>query len=211
MARARRHEPTQPRNPRQLTIDQHVHSKACIKRFADQEGLVHVVRAGTRKSFPTTPDNPVFCAKRVWDQHLEQGLFRHVEQVFQNEVRSVLGRGDRGRSPCGHRLRLDLAIRGSLADTPPEDIVLRDLKNGPRDLTKQQEEIIESKHGAFTRGSSLPARFAAFMDATRGHDFNMLRLDGVRWGVLRTVGCRGFLCPGAPAGQLYIPWHRRRP
>lgn len=203
MGRGRRHEPTQPSNPRRLTIDQHVHSRACIARFADAKGLVHVVRAGTVKAFPATPDNPVFCVKRVWDEHLEHGLFRQVEGAFQNALASVLEQAtvvDHGAITAYASI---WQIRATLGERRLEDVVLHGV---PREqLTKDQEEIIEKKHGAFTRDGSLPSRFAAFLDATRGHNFNMAQLASIRWGVLRTREGPGFVCPGSPARELYIP------
>ena len=77
MAAKRRHEPTAPQNPHRLTLAQHVHSRACIERFSDANGVVSVLRPGTREAFPAKSDTPVFCAMRVWDQHFEQGGLEH--------------------------------------------------------------------------------------------------------------------------------------
>jgi hypothetical protein len=203
MAERRRHEPTKPKNPRRLTIEQHVHSSACIARFADADGRVAIVRPGTRTAFLGASDNPIFCAKRVWDQHLEHSLFRQVEHAFQNEVASILDRA----TVVSHQAVTAYAsiwqIRAQLAGQPPEDVVLNGIPS--EHLTKDQEEILEKKHGAFTRGGSLPGRFVAFFDATRGHDINMAKLGDVRWAVLRATARPGFVCPGSPAGELYVP------
>jgi hypothetical protein len=126
-----------------------------------------------------------------------------VELAFQHEVASILERA----TVTDHRAITAYAsiweIRAQFACRPPEDVVLRGISSGP--LTKDQEEIIEGKWGAFSRRGSLPGRFAASIEATREHDFNMTRLGSVRWGVLRTSDCPGFVCPGSPAGELYIP------
>jgi hypothetical protein len=199
----RRHEPTQPSNPRQLTIDQHVHSRACVERFTDAEGLVRVVRAGTTTSFRATPDNPVFCVKRVWDERVEHGLFQQVESAFQNALSAVLERGTVDDHDAITAYASIWQIRAQLGERPPEDVMLNGVP--AERLTKEEEEIIEWKRGAFTRDGALQGRFAASIHATRSHDFNMVQLAAVRWGVLRTKDRPGFVCPGAPAGAPYIP------
>jgi hypothetical protein len=72
-----------------------------------------------------TPDNAVFCTKRVWDEHLEHGLFEQVERAFQSEVVSIVARG----TVVDHQAVTAYAsiwqIRAQLADTPLEDVVLR--------------------------------------------------------------------------------------
>jgi hypothetical protein len=206
MAGRRRHEPTKSKNPRQLTLYQHVHSKACIDRFADTEGRVAVVRPGDQRSFLVKPDNAIFCAKRVWDERLEHGgLVRRVERAFQNEIDTVVDRGTVSDYRAITEYVSIWQIRGRLADKPPDDVVLHRLSHSSERLPKDQEETIEAKHGAFERGDSIPGRFVASMEATRDHDINMSQLGGIRWGVLRAKGEHHFVCPGSPAGELYVP------
>jgi hypothetical protein len=90
MARRRKPEPTQRGNPWQLTIGQHVHSRWCISQFADENGLVSVLRRGQSKPFPAKPENQIFCAQRAWDETLERGLLAKVEHAFHTTVASTL-------------------------------------------------------------------------------------------------------------------------
>jgi hypothetical protein len=204
MVRKRRHEPTQPTNPRQLTIAQHVHSRWCISQFADEDGCVAVLRDGHSTAFRAKPDNDIFCAKRVWDQNLEQGLFSQVERAFHAVVERTLAIG----SVVDHRAVTEYIsiwqIRARLANEPPDDVVLNGIRGSA--LTKDEEEILEKKRYAFARpGGVMPGRFSAFPDALRSHDVTMSRLTDVRWGVLRTKDCAGFVCSDHPANELYIP------
>lgn len=204
VAKRRRHEPTQPRNPHRLTIGQHIHSRACVARFADTSGRVAVVRRGNMaSSFPASPDNSIFCAKRVWDQRVEHGLFCKIEAAFQEEVESILQLGTVRNHRAVTAYVSIWQIRAQLAERPPKDVVLHGIPS--ERLTKDQEEILERKHGAFTRGGSLAGRFAASVDATRGHDIIMSSVGDARWGVLRATEGAGFVCPGSPSGELYIP------
>ncbi|MEI9948239.1 MAG: hypothetical protein WDO74_04495 [Pseudomonadota bacterium] len=204
MIRRRKHEPTQPKNPRQLTIGQHIHSRWCINKFADDAGRVAVLRQGQPTPFLTKPDNDVFCAKRVWGQNLEEGLFSKLEQAFHSAVEGILATG----AVVDHRAITEYVslwrIRAQLAEEPPDDVVLNGISGSS--LTKDQEEIVEKKGGMFARdGGVVPGRFGAFLDALRKHAIAMSGLGGIEWGILRARDCAGFICGDRPGNDLYIP------
>jgi hypothetical protein len=52
-----RGEATQPGNPRALTNNQHIHSRASIARFRDERGLVTVLRRFDPKLIDVKPGN----------------------------------------------------------------------------------------------------------------------------------------------------------
>jgi len=198
----REYEPTQPKNPHQLTVNQHIHSRACIKRFADSSGRVAVVLAGATAAIFANPKDAVFCALRVWDEGLEHGLFERVEGAFQKEVRALLRDG----SVTDHKAISEYysiwQIRVQLNDNPVGDAIVGVAE---REISKDEEEMLEKKRVSFIRDRSVPGRFVARPIAVRQHNKNMLSLGGVRWGVLKSPNGPGFVCPGTPDGQPYIP------
>jgi hypothetical protein len=199
----RKPEPTLPGNPRELTINQHVHSRWCISQFADHDGVVSVLRRERSAPFPAKPDSQIFCAQRAWDEKLEHGLFAKVEQAFHAVVTSTLS----GASIAPHHAVSAYVaiwqIRSNFALQPPEDVTLAGVNSAA--LPKDKEEILEKKGCLFARGSIVPGRFGAYISALRAYDLAMRALKEVRWGVFRSSGVAGFICPDRPKNELYIP------
>lgn len=199
----RRHEPTQPGNPHQLTLRQHVHSRACIARFADGAGRVLVRKHGA-SAFLANADNDIFCAKRVWDQGSEANFFRKIEETFQVEVDRAISTGAiRNHSAFSAYFSI-WHTRAALAAAPPEDLVLNGLTPEPY-LTKAQEEILESKHAGYARGNVVLGRLAARLDAVRLHDMNIGELGDQRWDIICSPECCGFICSDEPPSWPHIP------
>jgi hypothetical protein len=70
-------------NPHRLTVNQHVYPAWSIERFADTTGKVEVWLRRSDKTFRASPDNPLFCARRTWDQRAESGYMKAIEDEFQ--------------------------------------------------------------------------------------------------------------------------------
>ncbi len=77
-------------HPYRLTVRQHTFPRASIVRFANSSGRVHVYKVGAKQSFLAAPDGALFCAKRVWDQHAEEGSASNIERPFQRLARAIL-------------------------------------------------------------------------------------------------------------------------
>ncbi len=199
----RRPEPTQPGNPHQLTLRQHVHSRACIARFADGAGRVRVRKRGA-PSFLANADNDIFCAKRVWDQGSEANFFKKIEETFQAEVDRAISAGVIRNHSAFSAYSSIWRIRAALAAAPPEDLVLNGLSPDPY-LTKAQEEILESKHAGYARGNIVLGRLAARLDAVRFHDMNMGELGDQRWDIICSPEPCGFICSDEPPSWPHIP------
>lgn len=82
------HKKPQKGNPHKLTIDPHIFPKACISRFAGQDGTVHI-RKKSGDDLQLDPDNLFFCARRLWDQKTEAVLMKSIENRYQDLVRRV--------------------------------------------------------------------------------------------------------------------------
>jgi hypothetical protein len=195
-------EPPQPGNPHELTRRQHVHSATCIARFADKSGRVWVRRKQGPAAFPANQNNPVFCADRAWDERTEKGLFRKIELAFNKEANNIV----RTRRVVSHRAISEYVaiwqIRADLSSAPGPDLQLAGIEG--TDLTKEQEETLESKHGAFVRAGGVPSRFSAGLSALIQFDKAMSILGTVTWGVIRTKS-KVFICPDTPGHSTSFP------
>ncbi len=214
MARKRKSEKTLGGNPNRLTLKQHVHSAAAIRRFRDERGCVAVLRKAGGSFYRTDERDMAFCATRVWDERFERTI-RKTERLFQEECTIVSLAGD-----VQHHERITdywalWNTRADLRENPPEDAELAGITGSPP-LTKKQEENIEAKSGAFTRERHLPGRFVASMQAVRHQDiyrallhtelgpyrWGVQRLGTVEWGVLRVTGSARLVFPDRPIGLL---------
>lgn len=70
-----KYEKTQKGNPHQLTINQHYFPARSIERFVRPDGRVDVHYIKNSKNFQVKPNNPIFCARRAWDQRVESSLY----------------------------------------------------------------------------------------------------------------------------------------
>jgi hypothetical protein len=72
-----------PGNPHGLTINQHIFPRSGIARFENRDGRVQVRRtAAYQRIFTVKPVDPMFCAKRVWDQRTETLHSRSIETNY---------------------------------------------------------------------------------------------------------------------------------
>lgn len=74
-------EHTQKGNPYQIAINQHIHSKHCIKQFCGQAGLVDVHEVATGKVSKAKLKASVFYTKRAWDDVTEKSRTADFEQA----------------------------------------------------------------------------------------------------------------------------------
>lgn len=201
------HEPTQPGNPHQLTVAQHVHSRWCIAKFADGAGNVGVLRRGATKPFPTAPENKVFCAMRAWDQPTEEGIFKSVEGAFHAEVDATLRDGTVNDHDVVSRYFAVWEVRCRFREDPPTDEALSGISE--QILTRDEQEILESRWLRFVRGNAMPGRQVAGLRAIRLIDHYMWCNKGLRWGLARSSSLPGFICPDRPASTAFIPIDRK--
>jgi hypothetical protein len=79
----RRLERPQKGNPRQLTVKQHVWPFESIRRFSNSQGVVCLCDKRRDKTRLAKPNDPLFCARRVWDQRAETRYMKRIEDAFQ--------------------------------------------------------------------------------------------------------------------------------
>lgn len=85
-----KNEKPQKGNPHQLTVNQHCFPVASIARFADSDGCVEVKLLKHNKCEKFKPNNPLFCAKRMWDQRAESGYMKEIEDKYQELTESIV-------------------------------------------------------------------------------------------------------------------------
>ena len=157
-----KHEKPQKSNPNKLTIKQHVLPVMNIRRFANPSGRVslHDVARGITRSAKPTDD--IFCARRAWDQRAEVGYMKAIEDAFQGLVAPILE---------GTKIDIQDAdavtasnfyalwyMRSRRRELPDQEIQLQGISGGSG-LTKNEEEVVESKGGIFARADGkMPAR-----------------------------------------------------
>ncbi len=79
-----------------MTVNQHVFPKASLERFVNASGKVEVCRQGNR--FLVNPEDPTFCARRVWDQGSEEA-YLSWEASFQELAERIVANPNACLSP----------------------------------------------------------------------------------------------------------------
>jgi hypothetical protein len=93
----------------------------CISQFADGTGCVSVLRRAKPTPFDARPENVIFCALRVWDEQLEHGFFKKIEDAFHAEVGEILRRGTVQDHTAVNRYLAVWELRSRLKETPLKD------------------------------------------------------------------------------------------
>jgi hypothetical protein len=190
-----RHEKPQKGNPHKLTIKQHVHSAACVARFADVHGRVAVKRHDRADMFLAQPRGDTFVAMRAWSQRLEHGLFRKVEDDFQAAIDTALNGGPVDHATVTNYLII-WAIRDHFNCLGRDSVQLLGVAGDT--LTKDQEEILDKKGAMFVRSNGqVPAHLSLDLRAWQLFDSNREMLAGARWRVGTTPAGMALACPDA--------------
>jgi hypothetical protein len=154
-------ERTQPKNPNQLTLKQHVFPSRSIERFRNQNGRVSVYDIPRRQVRLRAPNDILFCARRAWDQRAEAGYMKQIGDRFQEIVRPIIdGQATTiaaEEKPAIDRLFALWYMRARYRELDAQEILLVGITGS--ELTKAQEENLEKNGYTFTRkGGKLPAR-----------------------------------------------------
>lgn len=84
-----RSEKTQPGNPHQLTLRQHVFPARSIQRFCENGGvdLIDLVRGLRRRA---GPGDSILCADRARGHFAEAGWMKKIEDVFRAVAEQII-------------------------------------------------------------------------------------------------------------------------
>lgn len=201
-------EKPQKGNPHQLVIKQHVFPVASIERFAALDGCVRVVLLKCGEIKRLKPNNSLFCAQRSWDDSIERGRIKKIEDKFQVIASRLVG---------GHILVVDDVDNDALNEfyaiwslrfhrraNPISDVVIN-IVSPSKNYTKDQLEKLE-KHGIIgvRPDGSLPGRQIAGVQLSLDIDRMRNSMANVRWGVLRSENAE-FLVPDNYFNAAIIP------
>ena len=202
-------EKPQKGNPHGLTVMQHTFPRTSITRFAESDGRVSVLHIPTKKQLSLRPVDQLFCAKRVWDQSAEEGFMKKIEDAFQSLADAIVDGRVKRIGMFEESIVNDFFalwnIRAHKKLHPIADQALNGIVALERDLTKDQQEILEKGHVLFIRPDlKMPGRQIAGIKIRMNLDMLRKQLVGAQWGIL--TACEGeFLVPDISSGIRIVP------
>jgi hypothetical protein len=199
-------EKTQAGNPHRLTVRQHVFPAKAIGRFVGTDGKVAVRHIRAENEFRLFPDNELFCAERCWDQRAEAGYMRSIENDFDQLSIEVLGglrKLNCKQSSLATRFFALWHFRSHYRPQPVADRPINGIVE--EGLSKNEEELLESKHVSFLRSDQMmPGRMVTGLHIQILIDQAAKQLQDVSWGVV-TSGEGEFVLPDTFGGSTIVP------
>jgi hypothetical protein len=171
---------------------------------------VSVLRKGLRQPKKLAPQNPIFCARRAWDQRSEAGYMRHIEDRFQALADRIVD-GNRSLSEPDCKVVTQFYAlwrhRAIQRDTREADAPIRGLL--PENLSEDQREIIE-RNGYIVVDAvgAIPGRMMGGLRIQSGIGQLVSQLSGTRWGVAEASQGE-FLVPDQFGQFLAVPLNPR--
>lgn len=177
------YEPTMKRNPRKLTVDQHFHTAHAISKFYDNDGKVEMKMVGSEGIERRHKRAKIFCTKRTWDQRAEHGYMLDIETAFHDELDNLKEFSDRNHEALS-RYHLLRRLRHQFHQADCQDLVLNGVTGSG--LTKEQEEIVESKGGAFFRDEGVVvSRLVSGLEIQISLDCFWHNYSHIKWGLIQ--------------------------
>jgi hypothetical protein len=200
-----KHQPTQPGNPRQLTINQHVMPRSSIARFTDGD-VVEVVSLQYDAVKARHPGHEVFCVKRLWDQKAETIGSRQIEGAYQ-QIADAAVNGCRTFTKEQHEAITEMFFlwkaRFETKGEDREDIYANGITGSALDL--DQQEILESKGVMFMlEGGRMPRRFMNGIGLRMRIDYDRIHSGSINWGILEAIEGE-FIVPDTTGSVRLMP------
>lgn len=184
---------------------QHVFPARSIARFVDAAtGGVQLQRLPSAAIRSAKPRDVIFCAKRAWDARAERGYMKAIEDEFQELAEriiagatSVIEPVDKGKIDRFFAL---WRLRAEHRDATSGAVQFQGITG--EDLTRDQEEILESKGVFFVRrDGTMQGHRMRGIEIQIAIDRAAEGLSSMRWGVIRTLG-RQLVVPDQPTIPL---------
>jgi hypothetical protein len=188
-------EKPQKKNPHELVIRQHVLPSKSIFRFVDSTRRVSLHDKARGKVRPAKPNDPMFCAKRAWDERAEAGYMKGIEDAFQALATKIIKRTvstiDAEGDSIVNRFYALWFWRATLRTLDTQELQLNKVTGPGRTLTQDEEECLEKKWMLFIReDGTVPARQINGLHIQRLVD----SYASVSWGIIE-----------AQEGQFIVP------
>ena len=203
-------EKTLPKNPKRLTLKQHVFPVRSMERFVDQSGRVSVFDMLRVKARPARPEDILFCARRAWDQRTEADMTQ-IENKFQEIVQPII-EGLVNTIALEHKPAIDSMFALWVMRTHFRGLAAQELQlfGVPGyGLSKAHEEHLERTARLFVRkGGKVPARQinGAQLQLRVGGYTRDLAAALTGWGVVHAQAGE-FIVPDVPTLKIvaFIP------
>lgn len=202
-------EKPQKGNPHGLTVMQHAFPRASIARFVDVDSRVAVLYIPAKKELRLNPSDQLFCAKRIWDHRAEEGYMKKIEDAFQSLAEAMID----GRvtnigffeKPIVNDFFALWNIRAHRKSQPISDQPINGIVALERNLTKDQQELLERNHISFIRPDlKIPGRHLAGINIQMNLNTVRRQLDDAQWGILKA--CEGeFIVPDNFSNARVVP------
>lgn len=203
------YEKTQKGNPHQLTVNQHCFPASCIKRFANNEGKVQLVRLSEKDPILAKPEAKIFCAKRAWDQRAEHIFMKEIEDKYKILAEKIVSDNTLVLNAEHQKVITDMFalwnVRFHWKEQPIEDQAIEGAIGVAVEYTKDQQEELE-KNGITTIRPDLciPGRsFTGLSIQTNVYSVREQMSDAC-WGILRSRSGQ-FLVPDQSSNSRMMP------
>ena len=178
---------TQRGNPHRLTINQHVFPAQSLRRFTNSLGELMVRLQQEPKIIKLRPNDPLFCAKRAWDQRAEGLVMKQVEDAFQ-VIAEQIQHGRASLDADQHDVVTYFyslwRLRVEHRENPTPDTPVRGVTPSKESL--DQREFMESKHLYYVDpNGNIPGRVMGGLRIQMGMDRFALENPGLRWSTYR--------------------------
>lgn len=123
-----------------IAVEQHIHHRACIERFANAAGLVGVLKHEEESPSPPAPTSAdIFCTKRAFTEDSDLGkLMWQIEESFGAEVEACLERETVTSQRAITEYLSMWEIRARLGEDPSTDASV----SGHADTVREHEETL---------------------------------------------------------------------
>ena len=201
---------TQKGNPHQLTVMQHCFPKKSIDRFANDQGVVCVHILKTSKTITLRPDDPIFCARRTWDERAESGFMKEIEDTYQDFAdRVAAGKVVRRLSDIERKIVTDMFalwnIRCLWKNKPLDDTKIVGALGTRHNLSLDDQELLEKNHiTAIRPDASMDGRHFTGIQIQRNIFHVREVMNDAHWGILKSR-CGEFVVPDSCDNRVLLP------
>jgi hypothetical protein len=196
-------EKTQPGNRHKLTVEQHVIPVRTIERFAGPDGMVEVSIGADHGVKRLRPNAGIFWIRRAWDQRAERGYMKQIEDRFQRLAdRIVSGALTEIPEESMHDVNQFFSLWFHRSRVQPADGIETQTNVTGEALTKDEQEILESKAAVFVReGGKIATRHITGLQIQARIMADNRNCGARRWGVIHALEGE-LVMPDVPAHGL---------
>lgn len=190
----------EPYKPLQITARQHVFARSGLRRFAGQNGQLHVLDLHSGLTSRHGPDADIFVTIRAWDQRSEARTMGEIERKFGVIAKRIIqgpasyGQLDQAAHEAISAMYSLWRIRHHRAGSPLPDMQLN-IERPEREMSDHAMDQGEH-HGiiGITPDGRIPGRILAGPLLQFALDRQVEALAGKRWGIV-----------GAREGEFALP------